>query len=77
MMKAVQTAVLDMNLILVILGRSDQGVLRNLDPAETAKLVEEGVSTLIQAHGPTCVLVDPHILEGQTSARKARTADQA
>src|SRR5256885_14670894 len=42
MMKRLQTAVLDMKPDLVIWQVGTNAVLRNLDPAETAKLVEEG-----------------------------------
>ena len=43
---------------LVIWQVGTNAVLRNLDPAETAKLVEEGVAR-IQAAGSDVVLVDP------------------
>src|SRR5229473_3795506 len=58
MMKRLQTAVLDMKPDLVIWQVGTNAVLRNLDPAETAKLVEEGVKR-IQAAGADLVLVDP------------------
>ncbi len=58
MLKRLQTAVLDMKPDLVIWQVGTNAVLRNLDPAETAKLVEEGVN-LIQAAGADLVLVDP------------------
>jgi lysophospholipase L1-like esterase len=58
MMKRLQTAVLDMKPDLVIWQVGTNAVLRNLDPAETAKLVEEGVAR-IQAVGADLVLVDP------------------
>lgn len=58
MMKRLQTAVLDMNPDLVIWQVGTNAVLRNLDPAETARLVEEGISR-IQAAGSDVVLVDP------------------
>jgi lysophospholipase L1-like esterase len=58
MMKRLQTEVIDMHPDLVIWQVGTNAVLRNLDPAETAKLVEEGV-TLIQAAGADLVLVDP------------------
>src|SRR5258706_9600536 len=50
MMKRLQVAVLDMKPDLVIWQVGTNAVLRNLDPAETAKLVEEGVRR-IQAAG--------------------------
>jgi lysophospholipase L1-like esterase len=56
MMKRVQ--VIDMHPDLVIWQVGTNAVLRNLDPAETAKLVEEGVGR-IQAAGSDVVLVDP------------------
>jgi lysophospholipase L1-like esterase len=58
MMKRLQTAVLDMKPDLVIWQVGTNAVLRNLDPAETARLVEEGVAR-IQAEGADLVLVDP------------------
>jgi lysophospholipase L1-like esterase len=58
MMKRLQVAVLDMKPDLVIWQVGTNAVLRNLDPAETAKLVEEGVAR-IQAAGGDIVLVDP------------------
>ena len=58
MMKRLQTAVLDMKPDLVIWQVGTNAVLRNLDPIETAKLVEEGIAR-IQAAGANLVLVDP------------------
>ncbi len=58
MMTRLQTAVLDMHPDLVIWQVGTNAVLRNLDPAETVKLVEEGVAR-IQAAGADLVLVDP------------------
>jgi lysophospholipase L1-like esterase len=58
MMKRLQVAVLDMKPDLVIWQVGTNAVLRNLDPAETANLVEQGV-TRIQAAGADLVLVDP------------------
>jgi lysophospholipase L1-like esterase len=58
MMKRLQTAVLDIKPDLVIWQVGTNAVLRNLDPAETVKLVEEGV-VRIQAAGADVVLVDP------------------
>jgi lysophospholipase L1-like esterase len=58
MMKRLQTSVLDLRPDLVIWQVGTNAVLRNLDPSETAKLVEEGV-TRIQAAGADLVLVDP------------------
>jgi lysophospholipase L1-like esterase len=58
MMKRLQSAVLDMKPDLVIWQVGTNAVLRNLDPAETAKLVEQGIAR-IQAAGADLVLVDP------------------
>jgi lysophospholipase L1-like esterase len=58
MMKRLQTEVLDMKPDLVIWQVGTNAVLRNLDPSETARLVEEGTSR-IQAAGADLVLVDP------------------
>ena len=58
MMKRLQTAVLDAHPDMVIWQVGTNAVLRNLDPAETVKLVEEGIAK-IQATGADLVLVDP------------------
>jgi lysophospholipase L1-like esterase len=58
MMKRLQVAVLDMKPDLVIWQVGTNAVLRNLDPAETAGEVEDGVAR-IQAAGADVVLVDP------------------
>src|SRR6266850_795024 len=58
MMKRLQVSVLDMKPDLVIWQVGTNAVLRNLDPAETAKLVDEGIAR-IQAAGADLVLVDP------------------
>jgi len=58
MMKRLQTSVLDLKPDLVIWQVGTNAVLRNLDPSETGKLVEEGVAR-IQAAGADLVLVDP------------------
>jgi lysophospholipase L1-like esterase len=58
MMKRLQASVLDMRPDLVIWQVGTNAVLRNLDPAETARLVEEGIAR-IQAAGADVVLVDP------------------
>jgi lysophospholipase L1-like esterase len=71
MMKRLQTAVLDMKPDLVIWQVGTNAVLRNLDPAETAKLVEEGAKR-IQAAGADLVLVDP-----QYSPRVIERAESA
>jgi len=58
MMKRLQAEVIDMHPDLVIWQVGTNAVLRNLDPAETAKLVDDGVAR-IQAAGSDVVLVDP------------------
>ena len=58
MMKRLQTSVIDMHPDLVIWQVGTNAVLRNLDPGETAKLVEEGIAR-IQAVGADVVLIDP------------------
>jgi lysophospholipase L1-like esterase len=58
MMKRLQVAVLDMKPDLVIWQVGTNAVLRDLDPGETARLVEQGVAR-IQAAGADLVLVDP------------------
>lgn len=71
MMKRLQTAVIDQKPDLVIWQVGTNAVLRNLDPAETAKLVEDGVAR-IQAGGSDIVLVDP-----QYSPRVIERAESA
>jgi lysophospholipase L1-like esterase len=58
MLRRLQTEVIDMKPDLVIWQVGTNAVLRNLDPAETAKLVEDGIAR-IQAAGSDVVLVDP------------------
>jgi lysophospholipase L1-like esterase len=58
MMKRLQTEVIDMKPDLVIWQVGTNAVLRNLDPGETARLVEDGIGR-IQAAGADIVLVDP------------------
>jgi lysophospholipase L1-like esterase len=58
MMKRLQTEVIDVNPDLVIWQVGTNAVLRNLDPADTAKLVEDGIAR-IQAANADLVLVDP------------------
>jgi lysophospholipase L1-like esterase len=57
MMRRLQS-VIDLHPDLVIWQVGTNAVLRNLDPDETARMVEDGV-TLIQAAGSDVVLVDP------------------
>jgi lysophospholipase L1-like esterase len=57
MMKRLQS-VIDLHPDLVIWQIGTNAVLRNLDPDETARMVEDGIS-LIQAAGSDVVLVDP------------------
>ena len=58
MMKRLQTSVIDAKPDLVIWQVGTNAVLRNLDPADTANMVEDGVAR-IQAAGADLVLVDP------------------
>ena len=73
MMKRLQTSVIDVHPDLVIWQVGTNAVLRDLDPSDTAKLVEEGVAR-IQAAGSDIVLVDPQysprITERPASAGK-------
>jgi len=71
MMKRLQDEVIDRKPDLVIWQVGTNAVLRNLDPGETAKLVEDGV-TRIQAAGADLVLVDP-----QYSPRVTERAESA
>jgi lysophospholipase L1-like esterase len=71
MMKRLQTAVIDAKPDLVIWQVGTNAVLRNLDPVETQKQVEEGVAR-IQAAGADVVLVDP-----QYSPRVTERAESA
>ena len=58
MLKRLQAEVLDVHPDFVIWQVGTNAVLRNLDPDETGKLVEDGVAR-IQAAGADIVLVDP------------------
>src|SRR6201988_1256975 len=58
MMRRMQTEVIDIKPDLVIWQVGTNAVLRNLDVAETAKLIEDGVAR-IQATGSDVVLIDP------------------
>jgi len=58
MMKRLQREVIDIKPDMVIWQVGTNAVLRNLDPAETADLVADGVSR-IQAIGADVVIVDP------------------
>ncbi|MGH9697183.1 MAG: SGNH/GDSL hydrolase family protein, partial [Bryobacteraceae bacterium] len=58
MMKRLQAEVIDMKPDMVIWQVGTNAVLRNEDPAATAKLVEDGIMR-IQAGGADLVLVDP------------------
>jgi lysophospholipase L1-like esterase len=71
MMKRLQTAVIDRKPDLVIWQVGTNAVLRDLDPAETAKTVEDGIAR-IQAAGSDIVLVDP-----QYSPRVVERAESA
>ena len=73
MMKRLQTSVIDAHPDLVIWQVGTNAVLRNLDPTETANLVEDGVAR-IQAAGADLVLVDlqysPRVTEHPESASR-------
>jgi lysophospholipase L1-like esterase len=73
MMKRLQSSVIDAHPDLVIWQVGTNAVLRNLDPGDTANLVEDGV-TRIQAAGADLVLVDlqysPRVTEHPESASK-------
>ena len=69
MMKRLQTEVIDMHPDLVIWQVGTNAVLRNLDPAETARMVEDGVAR-IQAAGADLVLVDPAIFAARSTRRR-------
>ncbi|WP_407186061.1 SGNH/GDSL hydrolase family protein [Bradyrhizobium centrosematis] len=59
MMRRLQTQVIDVHPDLVIWQVGTNAVLRNLDPGDTAKLVEDGISRIQAAGGADIVLVDP------------------
>ncbi|MBR0843566.1 SGNH/GDSL hydrolase family protein [Bradyrhizobium liaoningense] len=59
MMKRLQTQVIDVHPDMVIWQVGTNAVLRNLDPGDTAKLVEDGISRIQAAGGADVVLVDP------------------
>ncbi|MGC2083681.1 MAG: SGNH/GDSL hydrolase family protein [Bradyrhizobium sp.] len=73
MTKRLQSAVIDQHPDLVIWQVGTNAVLRNLDPSETAKLVDDGVAKM-QAAGSDVVLVDlqysPRVIERPESASK-------
>jgi len=73
MMKRLQSSVVDAHPDLVIWQVGTNAVLRNLDPDDTARMVEEGLAR-IQAAGSDVVLVDlqysPRITEHPESASK-------
>jgi len=71
MLKRLQGEVIDLHPDLVIWQVGTNAVLRNLDPDETAKMVEDGVAH-IQTSGSDVVLVDP-----QYSPRVTERADRA
>ncbi|MGY8636095.1 SGNH/GDSL hydrolase family protein [Bradyrhizobium sp. 14AA] len=59
MMKRLQKEVIDVHPDLVIWQVGTNAVLRNLDPGDTAKLVEDGITRIQAAGGADIVLVDP------------------
>src|ERR1700761_4139597 len=73
MMKRLQSSVIDVHPDLVIWQVGTNAVLRDLDPTETAKMVDDGVAKM-QAAGADVVLVDlqysPRVIERPESASK-------
>jgi lysophospholipase L1-like esterase len=59
MMKRLQTAVIDAKPDLVIWQVGTNAVLRNLEPADTARLVSDGIARIQEETGADIVLVDP------------------
>ncbi|SFN81429.1 Lysophospholipase L1 [Bradyrhizobium sp. Ghvi] len=59
MMKRLQKAVIDVHPDMVIWQVGTNAVLRNLDPGDTAKIVEEGISRIQASDEADIVLVDP------------------
>ncbi|MFK4719986.1 lysophospholipase L1-like esterase [Bradyrhizobium niftali] len=59
MMKRLQKEVIDVHPDMVIWQVGTNAVLRNLDPGDTAKMVEDGISRIQAAGGADIVLVDP------------------
>ncbi|MGY8666148.1 SGNH/GDSL hydrolase family protein [Bradyrhizobium sp. UFLA05-109] len=59
MMKRLQKEVIDVHPDLVIWQVGTNAVLRNLDPGDTAKLVEDGITRIQAAGDADIVLVDP------------------
>ncbi|OYU88854.1 MAG: GDSL family lipase [Bradyrhizobiaceae bacterium PARB1] len=72
MMKRLQTQVIDVKPDLVIWQVGTNAVLRNLDPAETGKMIEDGVGR-IQAGGADVVLIDPQYSPATTSKPEGTT----
>lgn len=76
MIKRLRTEVIDVKPDMVIWQVGTNAVLRNLDPASTVKIVEDGVAT-IQASGADLVLIDPQYApavnaKGETAGRMVR-----
>ena len=59
MMKRLQTQVIDVHPDLVIWQVGTNAVLRNLDPGDTARIVEDGITRIQAAGDADVVLVDP------------------
>jgi lysophospholipase L1-like esterase len=59
MMKRLQKEVIDVHPDMVIWQVGTNAVLRNLDPGDTAKMVEDGIARIQAAGGADIVLVDP------------------
>lgn len=72
MMRRLQKEVIDVHPDLVIWQVGTNAVLRNLDPGDTAKIVEDGISRIQAAGNADIVLVDP-----QYSPRVTERAESA
>lgn len=72
MMKRLKKEVIDVHPDLVIWQVGTNAVLRNLDPGETAKIVEDGISRIQAGGGADIVLVDPQYSPAVT--RRAESA---
>ncbi|KRQ15322.1 SGNH/GDSL hydrolase family protein [Bradyrhizobium manausense] len=74
MMKRLQKEVIDVHPDLVIWQVGTNAVLRNLDPGDTAKMVEDGITRIQAAGNSDIVLVDPQysprVTERSESASK-------
>ena len=71
MMKRLQKEVIDVHPDLVIWQVGTNAVLRNLDPGDTAKLVEDGITRIQAAGDADVVLVDPQYSPRVTERRES------